>query len=352
MPSRVLETETHVDDASVSLRPDHPRRWTSIELAHQQIVATARKRVSATTVPLASLVNNSPSTPLSSENQYRNVNGSTTEASPETPCGSRNRKARPSSTSQPSSVPLLSGVGSYFLPQPGASGIEARSPANKRAPASRSSHGIETSNGPPPALSTQRSYSTEDAWRYPAPADQLALRPRLTHRALQGLAAGTTARTNSSNSTIRLADVSFDKSTDPTPSENISSTHRDIPTNLSDMSTTPPRLNDHFSEPDQDRTIRISESTAVATGGEEGKGNKEGKKVRPSQEDLFLDLAHTDVSIQDLTAASDRVERRRVSERPEALRGLEFPVTSTISDTYICIVGPVIACLYPSRDKM
>lgn len=319
MPSRVLEPDTRVDEASVSLRPDNPRRWTSVELGHPQILATTRKRVSATTiVPLVRLVNHSPRTPLSSENQSRNLNVSTTEASPETSSGSRNRRARPSSTSRPSSVPLQSGVGSYFLPQPGASGIEARSPANKRAPASRSSHGIETSNGPPPALSTQRSYSTEDAWRYPAPVDQLALRPRLTHRALQGLAAGTTARTNSSNSTIRPADVSFDKATDPTPSETTSTTQRDIPTYLSDMSATTPRLNDHYpSEPDQDRTIRVSESTAVATGGEEGNGIKEGEKVRLSQEDLFLDLAHTDVSMQDLTDASGRVERRRVSERPE-----------------------------------
>lgn len=322
MPSRVLETDTRVDEASVSLRPDNPRRWTSVELGHQQNLATTRKRVSATpqtTVPLASLVNHSPSTPtpVSSETQSRNLNGSTTEASPDAPSGSRNRRVRPSSTSRPSSVPLQSGVGSYFLPQPGASGIEARSPANKRAPASRSSHGIETSNGPPPALSTQRSYSSEDPWRYPAPVDQLALRPRLTHRALQGLAADTTAWTNSSNSTIRPPDLSFDKATEPTPSENTSNTQRDIPTYLSDMSATTPRLNDHYpSEPDQDRTIRVSESTAVATG-EEGKGIQEGGEVRLSQEDLFLDLAHTDISIQDLTDASGRIERRRVSKRPE-----------------------------------
>ncbi|KAK2737967.1 hypothetical protein FQN57_007321 [Myotisia sp. PD_48] len=39
---------------------------------------------------------------------------------------------------------------------PGPSSKEPRSPHQKRAPASRSSHGIETSSGPPPALSTRQ----------------------------------------------------------------------------------------------------------------------------------------------------------------------------------------------------
>lgn len=76
------------------------------------------------------------------------------------------------------------------------------------------------------------------------------------------------------------------------------------------MSATTPRLNDQYpSEPDQDRTIRISESAAVATSDEEG---------RVVKEDLFLDLAHTDVSMQDPIDAFGRVERRRVSEFSES----------------------------------
>lgn len=67
-------------------------------------------------------------------------------------------------TSSPSSLPgstfsLSTARGSYLSSQPGSSGVESRSPANKRAPASRSSHGIATANGPPPALITQRSYT-------------------------------------------------------------------------------------------------------------------------------------------------------------------------------------------------
>lgn len=49
----------------------------------------------------------------------------------------------------------------YTSPDPTA---PLRSPPFRRPPASRSAHGIETAFGPPPALSTQRSYST-DRWR-------------------------------------------------------------------------------------------------------------------------------------------------------------------------------------------
>ncbi|KAL8985061.1 MAG: hypothetical protein Q9177_004538, partial [Variospora cf. flavescens] len=78
-------------------------------------------------------------------------------------------------TSSPSALPtatktLSPARVSYFSSHPGSSGIEARSPANKRAPASRSSHGIPTTNGPPPALITQRSYQGAP-WRTPLPND-------------------------------------------------------------------------------------------------------------------------------------------------------------------------------------
>ena len=85
-------------------------------------------------------------------------------------------------------TPLHSSSGaSYFASQPGASGLEARSPANKRPPASRSSHGVETSNGPPPALSTQRSHSNDSAWRILPPINTVTFGLQLTPRALATL---------------------------------------------------------------------------------------------------------------------------------------------------------------------
>ena len=302
MPSRVLGNVTREDEASVSRRPlNNPRNWSSVELGHQQIVAAPGKRV-----PTASLAS-----PV-----HHFVNGSH-PLNPTTPGGLRNRRPSPSpSALRPSSVPLGSVSSSYFLPQPGASGIEARSPANKRAPASRSSHGIETSNGPPPALSTQRSYSTEDAWRYPPPIDQLTLRPQLTHRALQGLAARGASRTNSSvDSVFRLADVASDKDIKNKTLGSRSDTNRDLAMVQSDMSTKTSRTtNDQYpSEGDQDRTIHISESAAAAAG-EERIVVRQGNRERLSQEDLFLDLAHTDISMQELTGTSSQGERRHVSE--------------------------------------
>ncbi|KAL8829643.1 MAG: hypothetical protein Q9170_006080, partial [Blastenia crenularia] len=88
------------------------------------------------------------------------------------PPTSAQQRPTSSPSSLPGSTPSLSTVrGSYFSSQPGSSGIESRSPANKRAPASRSSHGIATAGGPPPALITQRSYHGE-AWRNPLDVDQ------------------------------------------------------------------------------------------------------------------------------------------------------------------------------------
>ncbi|KAL8673907.1 MAG: hypothetical protein Q9168_001654 [Polycauliona sp. 1 TL-2023] len=75
---------------------------------------------------------------------------------------------------------------SYFSPQPDLSGIEARSPASKRAPASRSSHGIPTANGPPPALITQRSYHGSP-WPNPIPTNQPDL-PTASHPQSQSVA--------------------------------------------------------------------------------------------------------------------------------------------------------------------
>ncbi len=93
------------------------------------------------------------------------------------------RKRRPSTSSVTSTVSVSSArspapTSSYFAPQPESSGFVARSPFAKRAPASRSSHGIETSSGPPPALSTQRSYTAEAARSSNSPAQQPPPRPR------------------------------------------------------------------------------------------------------------------------------------------------------------------------------
>ncbi|KAI9703632.1 MAG: hypothetical protein M1836_007402 [Candelina mexicana] len=99
-----------------------------------------------------------------------------------TPTDTSSRRKRRPSTSSVTSIASTNlhpaATNSYFAPQPESSNLEARSPVLKRAPASRSSHGIETSSGPPPALSTQRSYTTEASRNSHASTQQRPLKPR------------------------------------------------------------------------------------------------------------------------------------------------------------------------------
>ena len=71
----------------------------------------------------------------------------------------------PAKEQSPLPVPRSPPAGSYFAPRPVAPDSEPRSPFNRRPPASRSSHGIETFSGPPPALSTQLSPPIEKTWK-------------------------------------------------------------------------------------------------------------------------------------------------------------------------------------------
>lgn len=98
---------------------------------------------------------------------------------------SRGQTASPSpslSSSQSVCTTLADSTASYATPPLGASPASSRSAPARRQPASRSSHGIETSSGPPPALITQRSYTTEVARRRPAPAELVVSRPTLRGR--------------------------------------------------------------------------------------------------------------------------------------------------------------------------
>ena len=98
---------------------------------------------------------------------------------------SRGRTSSPSpslSSSQSVAVNIPHATASDLTAQLGASYPHPRSTPVRRQPASRSSHGIETSTGPPPALSTQRSYTTEVTRRRPAPVDPIVSRPSLRGR--------------------------------------------------------------------------------------------------------------------------------------------------------------------------
>ncbi|KAF2198627.1 hypothetical protein GQ43DRAFT_421985 [Delitschia confertaspora ATCC 74209] len=108
----------------------------------------------------------------------------------------RRRRATTTTPSSPSLTPNAPTVDdttpistvtspSYFSPQPTASGTEARSPATRRPPASFSGHGIDTSRGPPIALITRGSYSTDIARRQQKPSDFPSVQHQLPQSALE-----------------------------------------------------------------------------------------------------------------------------------------------------------------------
>lgn len=199
------------------------------------------------------------------------------------PLTSNQQRPTSSPSSLPGSTPSLSTVrGSYFSSQPGSTGIEARSPANKRAPASRSSHGIATANGPPPALITRRSCHGEP-WRNPSPVDQ----PDPSSNSLQPL-----RKPDSGNSVLtrrNSLNAGMDGESKSGTMNGISGAHR------------PPSSHRHTpKEDDDDDTLRtfgdtrrrypVSRSTH---GAGRDNGTEDDHSYSP-HEDLFLDLARTE----------------------------------------------------------
>ena len=211
----------------------------------------------------------------------------------------------PSSSTE--ATPLAPPLGSYFAPQPGASGSEARSPQNKRPPASRSSHGIETSSGPPPALSTRRSYNAESPWRSP-PSD-----PRAIH-----------------HPTVHSASIdSIVRQTHHTATDNIENNDLEglRPTQLRKSSVvgggvmaTDGRYEvQSESEEDQDPTLRINGNKTET--GRHIRNKRSQQQSVLSHEDLFLNLARTDSAIDDGPEhSSNKNEGRRTRLRVSSLQ--------------------------------
>ena len=214
----------------------------------------------------------------------------------------------PSSTSPFSPAPQF---GSYFSPQPGASGNEARSPPNKRPPASRSSHGIATSSGPPPALSTRRSYNAELRLRN-LPSNPRATPPPLVHSA-------------SIDSIVRQTHHTANDPNETRASEGGHSKQR-RKSSIEEGATV--RMNGRYevhsgSEEDRDSTLRIN-----------GNKNKNGmhsrkesshRKSQSSQEDLFLNLARAGSVVDNGPEQSNPSEQKNSRIRGSSLQQLHEP---------------------------
>ena len=206
-------------------------------------------------------------------------------------------------TSSPSALlgttqTLSSAQAFYFSTQ---SAIEARSLANKRAPASRSSHGIPTANGPPPALITQRSYHG-DPWRNPLPTDQPDL-PTTSHLQPQtNEGRDTLARRNSTNS--RTGGEATPHPMDSSVAER-------------GATSNPPSSSQRHNADGDDDTLRHVDGSKLSAGrltngagGASHNGGQEDDHSYSSHEDLFLNLACADSEAGNNSNARKKTGRR------------------------------------------
>ncbi|KAF2092073.1 hypothetical protein K490DRAFT_53226 [Saccharata proteae CBS 121410] len=130
-------------------------------------------------LPRVSTAHTSPGAPRRLLHTPNRRAPTTTDNSPATPellspaaIHVRQRRLSSSSTASRPTPPTFSSPGSYFGPQSHSSAAEPRSPALRKPPASHSSNGTATSNGPPIALITRRrSNSAEPSRLSQSPSD-------------------------------------------------------------------------------------------------------------------------------------------------------------------------------------
>ena len=174
---------------------------------------------------------------------------------------------------------------SYFALQPGSAILEPRSPPSKRPPASRSSHGIETKSGPPPALSTQRSSNFDFPWRKLPSAEPAESQPSDPGASINSVL-------NSGNA--------------PSEAGVKSRAARDMASNRRSLDAIASGRKDRaLYDADQDPSIR--------TNGRHGQSSSLELRHTKQAEDLFLNLARSD-PVKDVASDTlSRIESRKVS---------------------------------------
>ena len=285
MPSRVPPDNARDEDSSTGSNTPLSDSEKSFVSAASESHSLSKKRnlVDQTTLPQST---NPLSRPplhhlLSTETSDSSAFSSTAHEATPLPRTQRVSSPGPKEAFQPSS--------SYFGLQAGASGLEPRSPLYRRAPASRSSHGIGTSSGPPPALITQRSYTGESPWRSPS-----------------GKAPLSGSNKGKSNGAFESNLNSFESRTEASidfHSKAGSASKRSLD------SKAPKRFTAGAMEEDQYNTLRALGRDSRAIRSSDG-------PIR-NQEDLFLNLARVGADKESDTMSG--VERRRVST-PMAFR--------------------------------
>ncbi|MCJ1398180.1 hypothetical protein MMC11_001377 [Xylographa trunciseda] len=248
----------------------------------------------------------SPSPPGLSWGAPSCATSTTTDSTSKSTRPAGRRRVSSSSTANIRPALHISQEESYFAIPRTTFGAEARSPANKRPPASRSSHGIETSSGPPPALSTQWTVATCNDWRLPLPGDSLFTFPTLTAKALMGLDAQNIIATE------RLVEESPQLLAKAKASTDIKGGQEADDREGGMVAAITPPFDHHTSTTGRDRQWASTGKDMDTSNNNVGaQGTKEEQQSQSSQEDYFLNLAHTDVARSEITEAADRTERRR-----------------------------------------
>ncbi|KAF4534528.1 hypothetical protein BFW01_g7864 [Lasiodiplodia theobromae] len=229
-----------------------------------------------------------------------------------TPSSARARRSSTSSTATRPTPSSVSSSGSYFGPH-APSSADARSPASRKPPASHSSHGIETSYGPPIALITRRRSTTSDvARRSRSPADVALLQPQSApfsttepapaashHHTRTSSDSTVTTPVHRRRASVRIRSLPSSRASSPdpqTPARRSSSTSR-----RSAMA------NNSFSDGQSDYDFAYSHRSRP--------DDRSGDYVRDtkgsSSEDLFLNIAQDSPRNQDGDDDTVRLERRR-----------------------------------------
>lgn len=270
------------------------------------------------------------------------------------------------SSSRSVATTLADSTASYATPPLGVSPVSSRSALARRPPASRSSHGIETSSGPPPALITRRSYTTEVARRRPAPAELVLSRPTLRGRSHTDSRLDSKAqrrnfsvddftragswrspsvkRRESENTTENMdsrtaaqpppddddTDRTFRgwRGNDPSLTSSARGEPAATPQDERSGSLQEDEHSKTWQEDEHSKSVLDDEHSKSLQEDEPSKLAQEDEHSKSSQEDLFLDLAKSDTLGEDttdvLSKSGSRSERRHVSPTllPPYPRGL------------------------------
>ncbi|KAI4165338.1 MAG: hypothetical protein LQ342_001206 [Letrouitia transgressa] len=288
--SEVMTREYDCSSAEISLSAS------KVESGHQSLPpssTTLAKSLTQRTIP-------------SSPQHHRFNSVATTTASSTSSLQRSQSTDRP--TSSPSSLQTSTSLGpprgSCFSNQPTSSGKDARSPVSRRAPASRSSHGIATADGPPPALITQHSYHG-DQWRSPPKSGQ-PHPPLVIHQQSQ------------STSTDTLTQTTKNKSQRDSEASSTQVKANDLLTRTGGMTAAPSSTDSHPELEEEKDTLRTltgiprTKSTITDPRSKPITSSREEDHSISSHEDLFLNLARADSEIAGAAEPARRSERRRV----------------------------------------